>query len=205
MANPGRATPRYHGEMRMFLRKTTVGREPLVMAMSGVRMGERLLQIGVDDPAVLGVLAAKVGISGHAAVVTFDEPSAARASKGLADGSALADVSVITAGSLPSETDSFDVVIVHGLTRPLSALEDDVRSQLLSGVLRVTRVGGRVIVTEAGERAGLKAMLAPAPKRDERYDQAGGTVAALETAGFRPVRLLADRDGVRFVEGLKPA
>jgi hypothetical protein len=205
MVNHGRALRRYHGEMRMFLRKTTVGREPLVMAMSGVRMGERLLQIGVDDAAVVGVLAAKVGISGHAAVATFDEPSAGRARKGIADGSALADVSVTTDGSLPSESASFDVVIVHGLTRPLSALDDDVRSRLVREVLRVTRRGGRVIVTEAGERAGLRAMLAPAAKRDEQYEQAGGTVAALETAGFRPVRLLADRDGVRFVEGLKPA
>ena len=79
------------------------------------------------------------------------------------------------------------------------------RARLLSQMLHVTRGGGRIIVTEAGERSGLKAMLAPAPKRDERYEQTGGTVTALETAGFRPVRLLADRDGVRFVEGLKPA
>jgi SAM-dependent methyltransferase len=191
--------------MRMFLRKTTVGREPLVMAMSGVRMGERLLQVGVDDPAVLGALAAKVGISGHAAVVTLDERSAERARKGIADGSALADVSATTDGSLPYDAESFDVVIVHGVTGFLPALDAGVRSRLLSQLLRVTRRGGRAILTEAGERSGLKAMLAPAPRKDERYDQAGGTVAALETAGFRPVRLLADRDGVRFIEGLKPA
>jgi hypothetical protein len=36
--------------MRMFLRQSTVGREPLAIAMSGVRMGERLLQIGRDSP-----------------------------------------------------------------------------------------------------------------------------------------------------------
>ena len=69
-------------EMRMFLRKSRVGRDPLVMTMSGVRLGERLLQIGVDDPAVLGALAAKVGLSGHAAVVTLDERSAERARTG---------------------------------------------------------------------------------------------------------------------------
>ena len=81
--------------MRMFLRKSTVGREPLAMAMSGVRMGERLLQIGVDDPSVLGKLAAKVGISGHAAIVALDERSADRARAGVADASALADVTVL--------------------------------------------------------------------------------------------------------------
>ena len=197
--------PRYHGEMRMFLRKSTVGRDPLVMAMSGVRMGERLLQIGVDDPAELGALAAKVGISGHSAVATLDEGSASRARAGIADAAALADVSVTTNGDLPFDGDTFDVVIVHGLHSLLAALSPDVRTRLLSQLLRVTRAGGRVILTEPGERSGLKAMLAPAPKRDERYEQGGGTVAAVQAAGFRPVRLLADRDGVRFIEGLKPA
>jgi len=190
--------------MRMFLRKTTVGREPLVMAMSGVRMGERLLQIGVDDPAVLGALAAKVGISGHAAVLTLDERSAGRARKGIADAAALADVMVSTDGSLPFDADGFDVAIVHGVNPFMPTIAPEVRSRLLSQLLHVIRRGGRVIVTEAGERAGLKAMLAPAPKKDERYEQTGGSVAALETAGFRPVRLLADREGIRFIEGLKP-
>lgn len=190
--------------MRMFLRKTTVGREPLVMAMSGVRMGERLLQIGVDDPAVLGALAAKVGISGHAAVVTLDDRSAGRARKGVAEAAALADVTVSTDGSLPFEADSFDVAIVHGVNGFMPVVDPAVRAHLLSQLLHVTRPGGRVIVTEAGARSGFKAMLAPAPKRDDRYEQAGGSVAALETAGFRPVRRLADREGVRFIEGLKP-
>ena len=191
--------------MRMFLRKSSVGREPLAMAMSGVRLGERLLQIGVDDPAVLGALAAKVGMSGHAAVVTLDERAAARARAGVADASALADVTVTPDGSLPFPPDSFDVVIVHGIGGLLTASSDDLRARLLSQVLHVTRAGGRVIVTEPGEPVGLKALLAPAPKRDERYEQAGGTIAAMERAGFRPVRLLADRDGIRFTEALKTA
>jgi SAM-dependent methyltransferase len=189
--------------MRMFLRKSNVGREPLAIAMSGVRMGERLLQIGIDDPAVLGALAAKVGMSGHAVVVTLDDRSAARARAAVADASALADVTTATDGSLPFDADSFDVVVVHAVNGLLTASGDDFRMRLLGDVLRVTRGGGRVIVTEAGERSGLKAMLAPAPKKDERYEQSGGTVAAMEKAGFRPVRLLAERDGVRFVEALK--
>lgn len=175
------------------------------MAMSGVRMGERLLQIGVDDPSVLGALAAKVGISGHAAIVALDERSADRARAGVADASALADVTVTHDGSLPFGGESFDVAIVHGVSGVLAAMSDEVRARLLSQALHSTRGGGRVIVTEAGERSGLKAMLAPAPKKDEAYERSGGTLAALEQAGFRPVRLLADRDGVRFIEGLKPA
>lgn len=189
--------------MRMFLRKSTVGREPLVMAMSAVRLGERLLQIGVDDAASMGALAAKVGLSGHAAVVTLDERTAQRARSAIADASTLADVSVTSDGSLPFQDASFDVVVVHGVSGLLAAAADDVRARLLREVLRVSRSGGRVIVTEAGERSGLKAMLSPAPKKDERFERSGGTIAAMAAAGFKPVRLLADRDGLRFVEGLK--
>ena len=44
-------------------------------------------------------------------------------------------------------------------------------------------------------------MLRRAPAAD--IVAAGTATAALEAAGFRPVRLLADREGYRFVEGLK--
>ena len=60
----------------MFLRQSTVGREPLAIAMSGVRMGERLLQIGMDTPVVSGLLAAKPGLSGESAMVVPDDATA---------------------------------------------------------------------------------------------------------------------------------
>jgi len=189
--------------MRMFLRKTRVERDPLAIAMSGVRLGERLLQIGVDDPAVLGALAAKVGLSGHAAVITLDERSAERAGQGIADASTLADVIVTRDGTLPFDEGTFDVAVVHSATGLLAFLDAEVRARLLQHVRHATRSGGRVIVTEAGVRSGVAAMFAPAPKRDEQYESAGGTVAALQVAGFKPVRVLADRDGLRFIEGLK--
>ncbi len=42
-----------------FLRKSNLVRLPVVM--SGVKMGERVLQIGIDDPSLAGAIAAKVG------------------------------------------------------------------------------------------------------------------------------------------------
>jgi hypothetical protein len=187
----------------MFLRKSRVGRDPLVIAMSGVRLGERLLQIGIDDPAVLGALAAKVGLSGHAAIVTLDEGSRDRARAAIADASTIADISVTTDGTLLLDDGSFDVGVVHSANGLLASLDASRRSRLLQEVCRVIRSGGRVIATEAGEPTGLRAMLASPKKTDESYEQAGGTIAAMEHAGFRPVRLLADRDGFRFIEGLR--
>ena len=53
--------------------------DPLQVSMTGVRMGERFLQIGCDDRALLSGLAARVGLSGTAAVATLDDESAKRA------------------------------------------------------------------------------------------------------------------------------
>jgi hypothetical protein len=175
------------------------------MAMIGLRLGERLLQIGVDDPAVLGALAAKVGISGHAAVMTFDEAAAARARAAIVDASTLADVTVTSDGTLAFHAAAFDVIVVNSVSGLLPKLHSAVRSRLLTETSRVVRGGGRVIAIEAGVRSGLKAVFAPTPRTDEQYEQRGGTVTAMEEAGFKPVRLLADRDGMRFIEGLRPA
>jgi SAM-dependent methyltransferase len=173
------------------------------MAMSAVRMGERLLQIGIDDTMQLGALAAKVGISGHAAIAVFDERSADRARAAVANAATLADIAVTIDGVLPLDAESFDVGIVNSVGGLLVALDPAVRARLLAELFRVMRTGGRVMTVEPGTRSGLKAMFAPAAKVDEEYERSGGTVSALQSAGFRPVRLLADRDGLRFTEGLK--
>jgi SAM-dependent methyltransferase len=187
----------------MFLRKSGDTRDPLAIAMIGVRLGERLLQIGIDHPRSLGALAAKVGMSGNAAVVTFDEASADRARAAVADASTIADVSITRDGSLPFDPASFDVIVINSAAGQVASLDIATRARLLGEAWRVVRSGGRVIAIEPGERTGLKAMFAPAPKVDAQYEQGGGTLAALEAAGFRPVRLLADRDGLRFIEGLR--
>jgi hypothetical protein len=60
--------------------------------------------------------------------------------------------------------------------------------QLLEKGLRSVRPGGRIeVVTPLSG------------------DQQGDFVARLTNAGFKPVRILAERSGLRFVEGLRPA
>src|SRR5262245_54093595 len=94
-----------------FLRKSSLERLPVVM--SGVRMGERALQIGVDDPTLVGSIAAKVGLSGHAAIVVGQERHAATARAAAAKSGALADVQVASLDALPFDDKAFDVVVVH--------------------------------------------------------------------------------------------
>ena len=93
----------------MFLRQSSVGREPLAIAMSGVRMGERVLQIGMDTPAVTSLLAAKPGLSGESSIVVADDATAARARRAVAETNALVNIGVHALDALP---------LVSGFGRP---------------------------------------------------------------------------------------
>lgn len=55
---------------------------------------------------------------------------------------------------------------------------------------------------EPGTVSGIKSLIQQR-RSDDVYEGAGGVVGALENAGFRPVRLLADREGYKFAEGIK--
>jgi ubiquinone/menaquinone biosynthesis C-methylase UbiE len=181
----------------MFLRESTVGREPLAVAMSGVRLGERVLQIGTTDPRVTGALAAKPGLTGESAIVVADEAAAERARRAAADAGALLHVVVHSLERLPFEGGSFDVAVFHAGDVPAGTAS---RAGALGECRRVLRSGGRIVVLEAGTRRGLAGIFR-ARVQDPR--EAGATPRDLEEAGFKAVRILGDRDGCRFIEGLK--
>jgi ubiquinone/menaquinone biosynthesis C-methylase UbiE len=186
----------------MFLRKAKQ-REPVTITMSGVRMGERLLQIGVDDAAVASAIAAKVGLSGSAAAVVADAEADARVRQGAADAGALIDVHTAPLGSLPFADAAFDVVVVHTVGGLLQSMTADARAAALRECRRVLRQGGRIVTIEAGTRSGVGSLLRSKPAVKSEHNGTGGTVAALEGAGFRPVRVVGDLEGFLFTEGLK--
>jgi ubiquinone/menaquinone biosynthesis C-methylase UbiE len=170
--------------------------DPLHVTMTGVRMGERFLQIGCDDPSLLGGLAAKVGLSGACAVAAFDEEAAARARKVGASVGALIDVRVVTPDALGTESASVDMVVVDDTRGTFARLRDTDRVGALAEARRVLRSGGRI---EVVERLSVKGLLGGHITRPETYE----AEQELAAAGFKPVRLLAEKEGVRFVEGLK--
>jgi ubiquinone/menaquinone biosynthesis C-methylase UbiE len=184
--------------MRMFLRQSTVGREPLAIAMSGVRMGERLLQIGMDTSVVTGLLAAKPGLSGESAMVVADDAGAVNAKRAAENAGALVNIRVHALDALPFDRHAFDLVVVHNRAGQLANL-GDTRTRTLQECRRVIRPGGRIIVIDKGTPSGLAAIF-----RFRKDPEARAlTVKALEAAGFRSVRPLGDRDGYSFVEGIK--
>jgi SAM-dependent methyltransferase len=166
--------------------------------MAGVKLGDRFLAVGVRDPGLIAVLAAKAGLTGTACAVDADEDAVTRAAAAIEGDGVLAEVSRAPWGMWPYGDDSFDVALIRDL---LPTLSPDSRSRCVSEVLRVLRPGGRAIVIEPAPRGGFGAILHRMAV-DPGYP---GAVKALKGEGFAAVRALAERDGVLYVEGIKKA
>lgn len=175
--------------LRMLLRKHgAASMDPLQVSMTGVRMGERFLQIGCHDRALLSGLAAKVGLSGAAAVAAFDDDQAKRAGGVGAKVGALIETHKIEGLTLPFDSNQFDMVVVDDTNGAFGRIDDATRVAYLRDAKRVVRPGGRIEVIEG-----------VAATRAAGYDSARDLAAA----EFKPVRVLAEKDGFRFIEGLR--
>ncbi len=191
-------------------RRPAPGTDPFPVAMTGVRAGERVLQVGGDDPALAGLLAAKPGLNGHAAVVVASEAQAEAVRKATVEAGALVDIQVSPldgAGGFGAAIDggSFDLVVVHGRKGLLSSLAPEARTGLLRACHRALRPGGRLVVVDAGTPEGLMARLRSRPAAEDEYRTTGGPTAALHQAGFSAARVMGDREGYLFTEGVRPA
>jgi ubiquinone/menaquinone biosynthesis C-methylase UbiE len=85
----------------------------------------------------------------------------------------------------------------------LATMAHDERSRALLEVFRVLRAGGRLIVIDQMPRGGIAGIIGgrtPGPSYGEE-----GAAGALSAAGFAATRVLAEREGLRFVEGVKRA
>ena len=171
--------------------------------MVGTKMGERFVQIGCAHGGRLGAVAAKVGLSGRAVALVPDEASAERARKGAAQAGVLVEVDVAPVTALPVEERAFDVAVVDDTGGLVGTSRPDDRAGLVRELFRILRPAGRVIVIGSVSQGGLGALFRRAGS--ERSFAASGALHELLTAsGFRPVRTLAERDGLIFVEAMKP-
>ena len=173
--------------------------DPLQVAMTGVRMGEKYLQVFCSDTTLTRGLAMKTGLSGVAALAAPDEQQAARARAAAGKAGVLIDVKVTSLTAFDWPDGTFDMVVVDNTGGALSDRPQDDRVAVLGAIHRVLRQGGRVEIIE--RLAGGLFGGAPAVSAD--YTESGGAEGGLQAAGFKPVRTLAEKDGFRFVEGLK--
>ncbi len=182
--------------MAPFLRKNDP--HALAVAMTTVKMADQLALIGCADGGRMGAIAAKVGLSGRAVTVVPDDASATRARKGAAGAGALVDIQLAPPTRLPLEDNTFDLVVVDDTGGLLATLAPDDRVAAIRETVRILRPRGRVIVIGATPRGGLGAIFTRTPSGPP-FDPKPW----LEADGFKFVRVLAEREGLRFVEGLK--
>jgi len=171
----------------------------LVVGMTGVKMGDRVVQIGCAHGARMAAIASKVGLSGQASTVVPDDESAARARKAASQAGVLVDVEVAPLTRLPLAGSAADIAVVDDTRGIISTMRPEDRVAALRETFRVLRPGGRTIVIGAAPRGGLGALFTRA-QSGPSFD----VPAALQAEGFRSVRKLAEREGLIFIEGVKP-
>lgn len=167
--------------------------------MAGVKLGDRFVQIGCAHGGRLAAIARKVGLSGRAVAVTPDEATAAHVRKAASRTGVLVEVEVAPPTHLPVADGVFDLAVFDDTAHQLAAMRAEDRVASVREALRVLRPGGRVLVIGSVPRAGLGALLSPS-----RGGPAFDPAPALAADGFRSPRTLAERDGLVFVEALKP-
>ena len=174
----------------------------LIVGMTSVKLGDRFLQIGCADGGRLAAIAAKVGLSGRAVAVVPDESAATRAQKGAARAGVLVEVELGSPTRLTADDASVDVAVLDDSGGLFSTMTPDDRTATIRELARVVRPGGRAMIIGAAPREGLTALLSRTPPPPSLA--ASGAANEALAAGFRGVRTLAAREGLVFVEGIRP-
>ncbi|MEO5742482.1 MAG: methyltransferase domain-containing protein [Vicinamibacterales bacterium] len=173
--------------------------------MTGVKLGDRLLHVGCADASLLGAIGSKVGLSGRVCAIVPDESHAARARRAAEKSGFMLELETGNLENFPFEDGAFNLIVVDNQNGLLSSMRPEQRVATLQQAFRTLAPRGRIVIIERGQRGGLGALFGtPAsPPVDPHYKTSGGAIVALEAEGFRRVRLLVERDGLSFFEGVR--
>lgn len=172
--------------------------------MTGVALGDRLLQLGCTDASLLAAIGSKVGLSGRVCAIVPDDAHAARARRAAEQSGFLLELETGTLAHFPFEDTAFNLIVVDDQQGLLSSMRPEQRVAMLKEAFRTLSTRGRIVVIERSARGGLGALFGPgAFPVDQHYKNSGGALVALEAEGFRGARLLAERDGLSFFEGVR--
>jgi ubiquinone/menaquinone biosynthesis C-methylase UbiE len=173
--------------------------DPLSVSMAGAKLGDRVLVIGCRDPHLIAALAIKAGLTGRGCAVDDSEERVREAERVALREGALSEATVAPLHSLQYEQDSFDLVLLRHV---VSGLEPEPRLAVLEQAQRVLRPGGRCMVIDSTVRPGRVSLFSSKTAAGASADPEALSVA-LKARGFVAVRVLAEREGLVFVEGVK--
>ncbi len=171
--------------------------------MIGVKMGDRAAFVGCAHGGRLAAVAARVGLSGRAVAIVPDRASAERVSKGAAQVGVLVEIEVAPPTQLPLEPASIDLAVLDDTNGLLGLMPHGEQVASVRELARILRPGGRAVLVGVSSRAGLRSLLTGAQSQPPFV---GSEVAnqTMEANGFGIVRTLAEREGLVFVEGIRP-
>lgn len=172
-----------------FLRKSP-DREPLIVAMTGARLGERILYHG-ESLAHVSALAGRSGLSGRMIVL-----APAGETTAIEKAAARQGVLVEAVEAVPADAQSACDLAV--LDASLSGQADGGWSGVLRTLTAALRPGGRLIAVEPARPKGLRARLAGRSGTD-----ASALLPQMQAMGLTRARTVGERDGLRFVEAIK--
>jgi ubiquinone/menaquinone biosynthesis C-methylase UbiE len=176
----------------------------LAIAMTGVNLGDRLLHVGCTDASLLGAIGSKVGLSGRVCAIVPDHAHAQRAIRAAEKFGFLLELETGNLEKFPFDAAAFNLVVVDNQEGLLSAMRPEQRVATLQQAFRTLAPRGRIVVIERAARGGLGALFGASPiPFDPHYKSSGGALVALEAEGFRAARLLAERGGLSFFEGVR--
>jgi ubiquinone/menaquinone biosynthesis C-methylase UbiE len=174
-------------------RRAVYGR---IVALSGARPGDRVLDIGCNGGFLARLLAAQVGPDGHVVGIDPAEQAIRYASR-RAPANAAFTVGVAQDLALPDS--SFDVVTS---TLAVHHIPQDLQAAAFGEMYRVLRPGGRLLVADFRPPKGPLRLLHPKPggMHDIDPDRLDGQA---EAAGFR-VKDRGDLFLLRYVLAVRP-
>jgi SAM-dependent methyltransferase len=187
----------------MAIFKSAGEKHALAIAMTGVKLGNRLLLVGCTDASLVAAVGSKVGLSGRACALVSTDEDEARARSGAERGGILLEIEKSPLNNFPYPDHSFDVIVVDNQDGLIGNARPDQRVAALQEARRTLAPRGRIVLIERAPRGGLGGLLRSGKPPDPHYQSSGGAVAALKAEGFKAVRQLAERAGLSFFEGIR--
>lgn len=164
--------------------------------MIGARAAQQVLVVGAGDGRLAAAIAGITGLNGRTLVVDPSGEARAKVEAAAAQEGVLVDFEQTLPAEVTTGGAGFDVVV---LLQRLSRA-DVVPAAAADEALRALREGGRVVVIEGGSTTSMFGMLrrpVPAMSGEAVRD-------LLASAGFRGARVLAELEGVSYIEASKP-
>jgi ubiquinone/menaquinone biosynthesis C-methylase UbiE len=181
----------------MTLFRNAPRQDPLIVSITGVQIGQRILGVVGGDARLFLDAAARVGITGSAYALATDAAAVARVQETAVKHGVLVEAGPI-AIPLPLPDASFDLALLDDRAPRTEALTTS--STLLVDVRRVLRPGGRIILAVSAPASALAGLFGFTPKAPD----VAALLRTLQGAGFIAARLLASREGVGYVEAARP-